>query len=264
MTAGREYEALYARLDDLCRDCSRLYMPRFLGFLTPEEQAAAVAYVKGRPEVFFLRLGTLEEAGRCLLGLFPKEIYRMPETAEEWDTYREMAELEYVRIDGSGYRVFSHRDVLGSLMALGLKREAVGDIAVMPDGKCVYLAVQRTTAVFLCGELSFVANDKVKVRTVSAKELPTFEQSYEDLSVTLASLRVDALVAELCHLARDKAKKCVEAGNVSCNHAPVTACDKAFAPGDTLSVKGFGKYYIEDVPGLTVKKRYRVIVRKYR
>ena len=48
-----------------------------------------------------------------------------------------------VRITGSGYRTLSHRDYLGSILGLGLERDALGDIAVQNEHAAVIFCSAR-------------------------------------------------------------------------------------------------------------------------
>ena len=148
-------------------------------------------------------------------------------------------------------------------MSLGIKRETVGDIIVSEDNKTAYLAVLPGIAEYLRTSLERVARDKVKVRIVEADCVPEKKQSFADMSLTLASVRLDALVSGMLNISRDKAKKLFASGRVSLNHTEVLACDKEFAEGDIIAIKGEGKFIVDAFLGLTAKSRYRVIVRKY-
>lgn len=264
MNDNKNFEA---RIAELCERSANRYCPCFTGFLTPEEQAAALYIARGFPDVFCLSFGGMEGAERSLLGFFPSDVYLRPETGstddERYQTYEKDAGLAFVRVTGSGYRRFSHRDVLGSLMSLGMKRETLGDILVTEDEKSAYLVTLETVAPFICTSLETVANDKVKAKEVLRGELPAKKQRFADMSLTLASVRLDALVAAALNLSRENAKRMVNSGRVFLNHAECTAVDREFSEGDTVSVKGQGKFLVESFLGKTAKDRYRVIVRKY-
>ena len=258
-----EKESLQKRVIELCSDCTRRSFPRFFGFLTPEEQAEARLTASSYPDVFLLAFGVFEEAERVVLGFFPSDVYLRPEEGGDMDQYREWAQVKAVEIKGSGYRSFSHRDILGTMMSLGVKRETVGDIRLTDDAHTAYAAVSESVADYLAAAMERVANDRVHTSVIEEKRLPKFEQRFEDLSVTLSSVRIDALVAEIAKCSRDKAKGLISAGKVSLNHTPVLSCDKAFAEGDTVTVAGTGKFRVDAFLGLTAKERTRVVVRKY-
>ena len=257
------FDNIEIRVADLIRRCEKQYTPQFTGFLTSEEQAVADRLARQSADVFVLFIGGFSGAERCVAGFFPCDIYLYPENESRKSELEALAELQFVEIAGSGFVNISHRDVLGSVMALGIKRETVGDIVVADDNKTAYLAVLPGIAEYLCTSLERVARDKVKVRIISPDKVPEKKQSFSDMSLTLASVRLDALLSGMLNISRDKAKKLIASGRVGLNHVEIQSCDKEFAEGDIISVKGEGKFVVDAFLGVTVKNRNRVIVRKY-
>ncbi|MGN1121417.1 MAG: RNA-binding protein [Eubacteriales bacterium] len=264
MNDNREF---FARIADLCERSRSRYCPCYTGFLSPEEQVCAKRASADFPDVFCLTFGGVPDAERALLGFYPEEIYLRPSepqaTDKVYQEYEKDAGLAFVKIAGSGFRRFNHRDVLGALMSLGIKRETLGDILLDEENKNAYVVTLATVAPFVCDTLTGVANDRVRVQSIPGTEMPVRQQRFADLSLTLASLRLDALIAAMLGVSRENAKRLVNAGRVSVNHAVCTAVDRVFAEGDTVSVKGGGKFLVDALLGQTVKNRYRVIVRKY-
>lgn len=263
----KEKNTFEAHICDKCERAERTYAPCFTGFLTPEEAVGARRTAAEFPELFCLSFGGFAEAERVVLGFFSRSVYAEPTVCtvddELYRAYAEQAELSYMHIIGSVFVSLDHRAVLGSLMALGLKREALGDIYVPDNAHEAYVVTLAAVAPFIADGLKTVGRDTVKVRFVSIDELPRVSQRFCNLSLTLASLRLDALISDALNLSRENAKKLVHSGRVSINHAECTATDKAFDEGDRVSVKGYGKLYIEAFQGKTQKDRFRVIVRKY-
>lgn len=89
-------------------------------------------------------------------------------------------------------RALTHRDYLGALMSLGIRRECIGDILLSEDG--AYLFVLDTVAPLVCDELSSVGRCSVCVRAGRAEELPS-GKSARHQTATVASLRLDAVLA---------------------------------------------------------------------
>lgn len=257
------FDNVEIRAADLIRRCEKQYTPQFTAFLTPEEQTAVKRLADASADVFVLFIGGIKGAERCVAGFFHCDIYEHPDDERKLYELESFAELEFVEIAGSGFVNISHRDVLGSVMSLGIKRETVGDIIVAEDNKTAYLAVLPGIADYLCTSLERVARDKVKVKKVSLMAVPEKKQSFYDMSLTLASVRIDALISGMLNISRDKAKKLIASGRVSINHAEISVCDKEFTEGDIVAVKGEGKFIVDAFLGLTAKSRYRVIVRKY-
>lgn len=168
-----------------------------------------------------------------------------------------------LQIIGSGYRTLSHRDYLGSLLALGIERSVIGDIAVLDDHTAV-LFVKAAMADYLTTALERIASDKVHVRLLSedeARQTPD-TRKWEVFSDTVASLRLDGIVAAAVNLSRDKAKQLVTGGFVDVNFRPCDAPDTELTPGTYLSIRGHGRYFFSDVDGTSKKGRIRIRLKK--
>ena len=257
------FNSIEIKAGDLMRRCEKQYTPQFTSFLTPEEQVAVQKLVREYPDVFVLFTGGFKNAERRVAAFFPGDIYVYPENDEQRRELETFAEMEFVEIAGSGFVNIGHRDVLGSLMSLGLKRETLGDIIVTEDSKKAYVAVMPGIAEYICANLERVARDKVKVSVVPIKNVPEKKQNFSDMSLTLASVRLDALVSGMLSISRDKAKGYIASGRVAVNHSEVTRCDGDFSEGDIVSVKGEGKFIVDAFLGQSAKGRFRVIVRKF-
>lgn len=257
------FDSIEIRAEDLMRRCEKQYTPQFTSFLTPEEQVIVERLAKAHPDVFVIFSGGIKNAERRKACFFPADIYVYPENQEQSMELEALAETEFVEISGSGFVNISHRDVLGSIMSLGIKRETLGDIIVDSDAKKAYIAVMPGIADYICANLERVARDKVRLKRIDGKSVPERKQSFSDMSLTLASVRLDALVSGMLGISRDKAKTLIASGRVSLNHTEAKNCDRDFSEGDIIAVKGEGKFAVDAFLGLTAKNRYRVVVRKY-
>ena len=257
------FDTLVLKVGDMCKRSAEKYCPCFTGFLSLEEQAALLKEAEKYRDVFVLLFGGIACAERKIAGIFSVDCYNEPDSDESLLAFEEMAEISYVKIQGSGFVNIGHRDVLGSVMSLGLKREVLGDIIVTENSKCSYIAVKKSAAGYICANLDRVARDKVKVSEIGKSDVPERKQKFSDMVLTISSLRLDALVGAAVNISRDKAKKLINAGKVAINHSECTSCDTQISSGDTVTVKGEGKFYIEDSLGLTAKEKHRIVVRKY-
>ena len=155
----------------------------------------------------------------------------------------------------------THRDFFGSVMALGLKREVLGDIIVY--GNCGYLFCKEEISSYICENLT-----SVKRTTVSCAEVaspPVESVALPEISeVIIASERLDALVAAVYNLSRSTAKELVEQGKVSVNSVATLRADLIIEEHDTVSVRGCGRFIFEGILRKTKKDRLRAAVRIYK
>ncbi len=269
---------LAARLEDLSDRASR-GIPALSPYLTPRETRFASHMLAAR-----LSAGTAvlwggyphAERRRAILlpdyvegMLSPDALSEDPVTAlsdagldELCDTLRESACLLSIR--GSGYRTLSHRDYLGSALGLGIDRDAIGDI-VVADGEGAheaYLVTDSRMADFLMTDLKRVATDTVKVtRLVGTAVIPARRTA--PIHDTIASERLDCVVAALCNLSREKAQTAIRQGLCELDYEPACDCDRTVDPPATVSVRGYGKFTVHAFGGETRKGRVRLLAEKY-
>lgn len=241
-------ELLRAQLRDGRKIARR--RPWFLGFLTPEEAAFCEDELRREREVLSQLWGGYEDAERKLLGLFPE--YMEPEEssfplAAVTFRFREADKL-------------SHRDLLGSFMALGVERDVIGDILVGKD-KAVAFFREEMTRYFL-DNITKVGRAGVKAVSGIDGDLP-LEKSFRVIRGVTASARLDCLVALLCKTSREKAAGLITGGMVSRNHREILSGSSRVEEGDRITVRGSGKFIIDRLGPETAKGRLSVECRKY-
>ena len=254
----REDVLFIQRLSELCERCRTRYSPEFTHFLDGRELALAKDFLKSQSGVRIVCYGGFENAERCVVGMFPVDIYGECDDNELF----EMFDVKGVFIKGSGFLSFSHRDVMGSVLALGIKRETMGDIYVPGDSKNAYICMTDVAAEYVSSGLEYVARDKVKCSVDSPLKLPMPEKRFIVISGTVASDRLDCVVSLATGLSRDKSKGIINSGLVNVNHVPEMRVDYSISPGDLLSVRGYGRFVVKELGGLTRKGRSRTVIHK--
>ena len=154
-----------------------------------------------------------------------------------------------------------HRDLLGSVMALGIERDTFGDIAIGAEPGSAYLFSMEDMAAYFIANLERVGHTSVRVERASSITLKPPEGSV--LRVTVAQLRMDALIAAGYKLSRAEAQKLISAGLVKLNHIEETRADIKLREGDLLSVRGYGRLRIQTLQGETRRGRLAVTAFRY-
>ena len=236
-------------------------------FLTPSEAAFVAVCMKelGARGRFFL-FGGHKEAERKRLFVLPSFLSDVDGEAEEKarDYFPDdlASSVRAVRIQGSGYRTLSHRDYLGSLLALGIERTSLGDVAVLDDHSAVVFCTDKIFD-FLLTSIDRVASDKVTVSEYANISELEVKREYLPISDTVASNRLDCIVGALTNLSREKAQTAIKSGLCEVNYLPEDRCDLALSIPSTVSVRGYGKYDLLSFDGETKKGRLRMVARKY-
>ena len=165
-------------------------------------------------------------------------------------------------VKGSGFRELSHRDYLGSVLGLGLERDAIGDILI-PDAHSAILLTDSRVGDFLTSQMEKVATDTVKVSRLPEGTSLAGTRRLQPLNDTVASERLDCVVAALCNLSREKAQMAVRSGIVELDYEAVEDCSATVDAPAVISVRGYGKFAVHAFDGTTRKGRVRLVAGKY-
>lgn len=217
---------------------------RFTAFLTEREQQLAkfTAEASGADCSFW---GGYETAVRKMFSFPMAEPEDFP--------------LEAVTFSFRGKDKLTHRDFLGALMSLGVKRDQIGDILVA-EGAAVIFASK--TVVSLLSEIEKVGRVGVRLQSGICIDLP--QQEFDEISVICASNRIDAVISAVCGLSREKSAALIKAGAVVINGVQCSSVSENVAEGDIFSVKGYGKFIFDSVGNLTKKGKNHIIIKKYK
>ncbi|MBE6727682.1 MAG: hypothetical protein E7562_03430 [Ruminococcaceae bacterium] len=242
-----ESSVFLARVYDTANACERTSTPRFLGFLTPDEAAAADKSLKtfGIKYRFF---GGYDSAERTMLSC-------LPDWCDEVDYPITSITFLYRACDK-----LTHRDFLGALMGLGLTRESVGDILV-ENGRTVVF-VKSDISNFVVTQVSKVGSCGVTVKVGFELPLPT-AGTLMPFSDTVSSPRLDSVVASLCSCSRNTACELISDGKVSVNSLMMEKNTRTVIAGDRITVRGKGKFIIDSVNDLSKKGRVILKYSKY-
>ena len=227
------------RFEELSSRAAQRYYTAFSDFLTMEEQSELLSL---RLESPFKLFGGYEGAERCV-------------AAFGEDCENAVFPISYIKIEPVAKKFadkLTHRDFLGSLMNLGIKRETLGDIIIKDNTG--YLMCLDTVADFIANDLTRVKHTSVKCNAVSA--LPEGMQSEpQEQEEIVASLRIDVLTAAVYHLSRNAVKELFNQRKIFVNSA---LCENfSFIPneGDVISVRGKGRFKYGETLGKTKKGR---------
>lgn len=253
MTDGGFTDALlYSRVEDALRLADRRGDAQFIGFLDEHQRALALSFLKKEhvslPYMFW---GGRINAQRTILGIFPQGEECLPERFPV-----ALLEAKYRSPQGG----LSHRDFLGALMSLGIKREVLGDI-LTEDGRAVVFATDAM-ADYIISQVETVGRVRVEFSRAPEAAVPSVER-FEMLSGTVASARIDCILGCALKISRTSAADLVRRRLVNVDFLECTNISKVLAQGQTLSVRGSGRFFIEAIGPFTKKGRLAIKIKKY-
>jgi RNA-binding protein YlmH len=191
-------------------------------------------------------------------GIFEEAERRVIAFSEEEPAYYPVKLIEIK--NKSKFSLLEHKDYLGALMSLGVKREKMGDLVL--DGDKCYGAVYEEVCEYIEGNLDLIGKSPCSIREIKEiVEIP--KAKFEDKVIISTSYRLDSVVSALCGLSRNKAVEIIGSGKVLVNYTSVFEKDYAIHSDDVLTVRGVGKYRFKETIGSSGSGRLKIIVRKY-
>ena len=114
----------------------------------------------------------------------------------------------------------------------------------------------------------YIGRDTVKVQDITLDEGFDHQREFERISGTVASPRLDAVIAEIARTSRENAKLLISQGLVEHNHFTAAQPDREVTGGDIISVRKVGgtkggKFIIDKINEPTSKGRIRLFARRY-
>ena len=243
-----EERYLMRHIEDLADAAFSRGIARYSAFLSDREQdlaRAALGRVGVRDGWRFD--GGWPEAERRVLCLEPEYSYG--------ECPVRCVQLQCRALPGAGLP--AHKDYLGSLMGLELRREALGDIVLPADTPGIaYVFALETAGELICRELLQVGRTEVTTTLLSLDEVPEFPQAERKTqTATVSSLRLDAVLAAMLHCSRGQACEWIAAGRVEINHLPAESAHAPVYEGDVFTVRDKGRFGLTALPGKSKKDR---------
>ena len=195
--------------------------------------------------------GGYEGAERQVLGVseYPIEDYEFPISGIK------------LKVNVGKNKPLTHRDYLGAIINLGIKREIIGDIMLNDEGADIVL--KENMSDYISQELTSVSKyNEIEILQVDVSEIKISIPNTKECHVVVASLRMDVIVAAGFGLSRGESVKLIESSKVKCNGMDVT-CKQKVKQGDSISARGYGKVKFGQIKALTKKERLQVTIEKY-
>ncbi len=221
-------------------------------FADPRQQEIALQLSRSFPVCGIVFAGGYPGAERARMLVFPRT--RPP---------REDKSVTPLLISGSyPPDMLNHRDFLGAILGLGIKREMVGDIICRDAETLVFLVPEM--ADFVVQHLQQVG--RYPVNGTIPEQIPlSFIQGQErikEIRGTVASLRLDAVAGLGFGLSRSRITPLVRGEQVKLNHQAISQPSRLVREGDLISLTGRGRVEVMEILGETRKGRISLKLRR--
>ena len=241
-----------ARLGDMADQCERKGMAVFSGFLDERQCAEAEQWCRNNcGGMRYMLWGGFEDARRKILAVYPDYCE---------DYIRDDFPMKCLTFTFRKADRLTHRDFLGSFMAMRLKREVIGDIIISEGiAQCFVTEIAARLISVSVGKIGRIG---VKVSDDRSFMLERI-QEFQEISGTVASLRLDCIVGLAAKVSRENAAKLIRFEKVDVNHITAVSVSQSVNEGDVLSVRGSGRFVLSGIDGETKKGRIHISLRKY-
>jgi len=195
----------------------------------------------------YISHGGYESAERKILRIFPR-FYN-----------GNLEEFPFTIINISGIKAPNHRNILGAILGLGIKREKVGDILISKDK--VQVIVISSISDYILYNLTSLGRDKVIVNLSDRVDIKA-EEEFTTVKTTVKSLRLDAVCAAGFNESRNKVVNDIKANKLKVNHRPILTPSYLLKEGDLISYRGKGRIILVEIIGFTRKDRINIVIKK--
>ena len=232
---------------DKANSCIKNYDVKCSDFLNPYEVKNAIDILNSERDLKYTVDGGYEEAERSVISIYP--FYMEYEDIEK--------QIRFLQIEGNfKFKTISHKDYLGSLMNLGIKREKVGDI-IIHENFCQVI-VSADICDFIIMNLEKVSRNNVKVKEISKNEIIYNPPNYKETSFTITSSRLDCVISGLYNISRQESMKFINGEKVQVNYEKIKSPSKEVRDDSLISVRGKGRAKITSIGELTKKGKIKI------
>lgn len=206
----------------------------------------------------YILFGGFENAERKVLILYPEK-YNINMIEKN---YSKIMKVIRINLNEEEKGMYSHRNYLGGIIKLGMKREKVGDILVSDDGADI-LVKNETSEVLKQNLGTLTRFENAKIEIVELDNLREQEIKVEEMKIIVPSLRLDNFVSDLAKTSRSKAVQIIDSERVFINGQNETKASKQVKLGDVITIRGKGRFVVKEFSGTTRSGRTVVTVEKY-
>ena len=230
----------------------------YTDFLDMYQIALVTSFIKKIAFENYVLYGGFDNSERKILIIYPEK-YNMNMVEKNFSKILKVIRINLGQEEKGKY---SHRNYLGGIVKLGMKREKVGDILVCDEGADII--VKAETAETLKQELGTLT--RFSNSTIEIKEIDNIREQeikVEEISIIVPSLRLDNFVSDLAKTSRSKAVQIIDSERVFINGQNETKASKQIKLGDIITIRGKGRFIVKEFSGTTRSGRTVVKIEKY-
>ena len=230
------------------RECFEKEKPYVSNFLTIAEQDIFILESKKYPSLRLTFDGGIKNAEyqKAIITPNSKEISN---------------EISIIKISyNPRYLTLSHRNLLGTMIHLGISRNRIGDIVIHNDYALVAICSNLVT--FFKENMTSIHHQEVKVEEYFGEVI--LEDNGVEKTLFLQSVRLDSIIAQAFNLSREESSEIIKREMVKVNQKVTVKSFQNLKACDIISVAHKGRIKIIDDSTLSRSGRVVMKIKIYR
>lgn len=255
---NKDEKMLLAQILDKIENVYKTNKIQYTDFCDMSQIELVQKFIKRQDVENYILYGGFEGAERKIFVFYPEKFNE--QVVEK--NLTNIVQIIRIKLPDDLNGKYTHRDYLGAVMKLGIKREKVGDIVVDSEGADII--VDKEISKFLLenlGELTRFSKSNITLENI--KDLRKVEIKKEELEIIVSSLRMDNVISELARCSRNKALDIINMERVFVNFQVETKKTKQIKSGDIVTIRGKGRFYIKEILGQTKSGRTIIKIEKF-
>lgn len=221
--------------------CRRDYEPKFTDFLYAAKANRILELLPEHKDTSFLTWGGFEGLERIRIGIFPFDNNTLSDFP-----------IVPVQINFDKFSdKITHRDILGSILGLGIDRGKLGDILIFSQYAVVFLDSDISS--FLVGNLKKIGKNKIAITSPDMDMFFIPIEKYKESNISIENPSLSNLISKSFNIGRNDSSALIKSKKVTLNWAVITKDTTNLLIGQTISVRGHGKIVINKITGKKFK-----------
>lgn len=223
---------------------------QYTDFLNPYQRELAYSILNRFEEVSYKELGGVDKGERKIILIYPS-YFSSDDLINPLDALKISGDLSEL----------THKDFLGSILGLGIDRGKVGDIFIH-DGY-TQVVVLNEISKYIFYNLNKIGKTNVDVDFIPYDELESGKDIFKRRNITVSSLRLDVVISGVLNLSRNKSLKIIQNKKVKVNWKPIYKSHYELNKGDIISVRGYGRFILDNILGISKKGKVKMYIKVY-
>lgn len=197
---------------------------------------------------------------------FSIEVFGIFEDAERRmicfnNIYNTSFPIRVIKIENkSKFNNLTHRDYLGTVLSLGIKRNKIGDLLV--KDKICFMPVYDEIEEYISNSLSVVGGAPCTLSVVEEDDV-VLRVEFEEFVILVQSLRIDSIISKIVNISRGKAQSLIKDGKVLIDYNITRDKSSEVICGQRITIRGAGKFIIDESIGNSKSGKIRINMKKY-